>query len=68
LANLLKGGLQRIREIRISEWKFCQWIIDIYVSSINYDVTAKSIKRFFYGAKQNALGGIRPTAAKEIAN
>ena len=39
--------LQRIREIRMSERKFYQKITDIYATSLDYDVTAPSTKRFF---------------------
>ena len=46
--------LQRIREIRLSERKFYQKITDIYATSIDYDVTAESTKRFF-ATVQNKL-------------
>jgi len=46
--------LERIREIRLSERKFYQKITDIYATSIDYDVTAKSTKRFF-ATVQNKL-------------
>ncbi len=46
--------LQRIREIRLSERKFYQKITDIYVTSIDYDVTAQATKRFF-ATVQNKL-------------
>ena len=46
--------LERIREIRLSERKFYQKITDIYATSIDYDVTASTTKRFF-AAVQNKL-------------
>ncbi len=46
--------LDRIREIRLSERKFYQKITDIYVTAIDYDVTAQATKRFF-AAVQNKL-------------
>ena len=46
--------LERIREIRLSERKFYQKITDIYATSIDYDVTALSTKRF-YSTVQNKL-------------
>lgn len=46
--------VQRIREIRLSERKFYQKITDIYATSIDYDVTAQSTKRFF-STVQNKL-------------
>ena len=39
--------LERIREIRLSERMFYQKITDIYVTAIDYDVTAQATKRFF---------------------
>jgi hypothetical protein len=39
--------LERIREIRLSERKFYQKITDIYATSIDYDITAATTKRFF---------------------
>ena len=46
--------LERIREIRMSERKFYQKITDIYVTSIDYDKTAKATIRFFTSV-QNKL-------------
>ena len=46
--------LQRIREIRLSERKFYQKITDIYATSIDYDISAQSTKRFF-STVQNKL-------------
>lgn len=46
--------LEVIREIRMSERKFYQKITDIYATSIDYDATAASTKRFF-AAVQNKL-------------
>ena len=46
--------LQRIREIRLSERKFYQKITDIYATSLDYDLTAESTKRFF-STVQNKL-------------
>lgn len=39
--------LQRVREIRLSERRFYQKITDIYATSIDYDATAETSKRFF---------------------
>ena len=46
--------LERIREIRLSERKFYQKITDIYATSIDYDASANTTKRFF-SAVQNKL-------------
>ena len=48
--------LQRIREIRLSVRKFYQKITDIYSTSIDYDVTAKSTQRFLPPCKTNCIG------------
>ena len=46
--------LEKIREIRLSERKFYQKITDIYATSLDYDPSAQSTKRFF-AAVQNKL-------------
>lgn len=45
--NYFEEQLERIREIKMSERKFYQKIIDIYETSIDYDKTAKATIRFF---------------------
>ena len=61
--------LQRIREIRLSERKFYQKITDIYATSIDYDVTAESTKRFFATVKNKLHWAIHgQTAAEVIVN
>lgn len=46
--------LEKVREIRLSERRFYQKITDIYATSIDYDPTATTTKRFF-AAVQNKL-------------
>lgn len=46
--------LEKIREIRMSERKFYQKITDIYATSIDYDASAKTTRRFF-AAVQNKM-------------
>ena len=46
--------LAQIREIRLSKRKFYQKITDIYVTSLDYDSSAKTTQRFF-AAVQNKL-------------
>lgn len=46
--------LEKIREIRMSERRFYQKITDIYATSVDYDPTAASTKRFF-AAVQNKM-------------
>lgn len=61
--------LERIREIRISERKFYQKITDIYATSIDYDVTAESAKRFFATVQNKLHWAIHgQTAAEVIVN
>jgi len=58
--------LQRIREIRLSERKFYQKITDIYATSIDYDVTAESTKRFFATVQNKLHWAIHGHTAAEI--
>lgn len=58
--------LQRIREIRLSERKFYQKITDIYATSIDYDITATSTKRFFATVQNKLHWAIHGNTAAEI--
>ncbi|MDP1863356.1 MAG: virulence RhuM family protein [Thiobacillus sp.] len=58
--------LQRIREIRLSERKFYQKITDIYATSIDYDVTAASTKRFFATVQNKLHWAIHGQTAAEV--
>jgi len=58
--------LQRIREIRLSERKFYQKITDIYATSIDYDVTAESTKRFFATVQNKLHWAIHGQTAAEV--
>ncbi len=58
--------LQRIREIRLSERKFYQKITDIYATSIDYDVTAQSTKRFFATVQNKLHWAIHGLTAAEV--
>lgn len=58
--------LQRIREIRLSERKFYQKITDIYATSIDYDVSAQSTKRFFSTIQNKLHWAIHGQTAAEI--
>ena len=46
--------LERIREIRMNERKFCQKITDLYATAIDYDKMAEST-RVFYATVQNRM-------------
>jgi hypothetical protein len=58
--------LERIREIRLSERKFYQKITDIYASSIDYDVTAATTKRFFTSVQNKLHWAIHGQTAAEV--
>lgn len=58
--------LERVREIRLSKRKFYQKITDIYQTSIDYDKTAKSTKRFFAAVQNKLHWAITGNTAAEI--
>lgn len=58
--------VQRVREIRLSERKFYQKITDIYATSIDYDVTATTTKRFFATVQNKLHWAIHGQTAAEI--
>jgi hypothetical protein len=58
--------LQRIREIRLSERKFYQKITDIYATSIDYDLSARSTKRFFAIVQNKLHWAIHGQTAAEV--
>lgn len=58
--------LQRIREIRLSERKFYQKITDIYSTAIDYDLSAKSTRRFFATVQNKLHWAIHGNTAAEI--
>jgi len=58
--------LQRIREIRLSERKFYQKITDIYATSIDYDISAQSTKRFFSTVQNKLHWAIHGQTAAEV--
>lgn len=58
--------LEKIREIRMSERKFYQKITDIYTTSIDYDATAASTKRFFAAVQNKLHWAIHGNTAAEL--
>lgn len=58
--------LEKIREIRMSERKFYQKITDIYATSLDYDATAKTTKRFFAAVQNKMHYSIHGQTAAEI--
>lgn len=64
--NYFEEQLQRVREIRLSERKFYQKITDIYATAIDYDVTAKTTKRFFATVQNKLHWAIHGNTAAEL--
>lgn len=58
--------LQRVREIRLSERKFYQKIADIYATSLDYDVSAKTTQRFFSTVQNKLHWAIHGQTAAEV--
>ena len=58
--------VQRVREIRIAERKFYQKITDIYVTVVDYDVTAQATKRFFAMLQNKLHWAIQGQTAAEV--
>ncbi|MDR0596074.1 MAG: virulence RhuM family protein [Clostridiales Family XIII bacterium] len=58
--------LERIREIRLSERKFYQKITDIYATSVDYDATATTTKRFFATVQNKLHWAIHGHTAAEL--
>ncbi len=58
--------LQRIREIRLSERKFYQKITDLYITAIDYDVSAKGTQRFFATVQNKLHWAIHGNTAAEV--
>ena len=61
--------LEKIREIRLSERKFYLKITDIFATSLDYDLSATSTKRFFSAVQNKMHYAIHgQTAAEVIVN
>lgn len=58
--------LTKIREIRLSERKFYQKITDIYVTSLDYDPSAKATRRFFSAVQNKLHYAIHGNTAAEV--
>jgi hypothetical protein len=58
--------LDKIREIRMSERKFYQKITDIYATSLDYDASAKTTKRFFAAVQNKMHYSIHGQTAPEV--
>ncbi|MDC9720224.1 MAG: virulence RhuM family protein [Gammaproteobacteria bacterium] len=58
--------LEKIREIRLSERKFYQKITDIYLTALDYDVSATATKRFFAAVQNKMHFAIHGQTAAEV--
>ena len=58
--------LQKVREIRLSERRFYQKITDIYATSIDYDPSSKTTRRFFATVANKMHYAIHGNTAAEI--
>ena len=58
--------LEKVREIRLSERRFYQKITDIYATSIDYDPTATSTKRFFAAVQNKMHYSVHKHTAAEL--
>ncbi len=58
--------LEQIREIRLSERRFYQKITDIYATSLDYDLTAKTTKQFFAKVQNKMHYAVHGHTAAEL--
>lgn len=58
--------LEKIREIRLFEWKFYQKITDIYATALDYDRTAKTTKDFFAKVQNKMHFAVHGHTAAEV--
>ena len=58
--------LEKVREIRLSERRFYQKITDIYATSIDYDPTSTSTKRFFAAVQNKMHYSVHQHTAAEL--
>ena len=58
--------LEKIREIRLSERKFYQKITDIYATSLDYDVSAKTTQDFFKKVQNKMHYAVHGNTAAEV--
>ncbi|MDR0795213.1 MAG: virulence RhuM family protein [Tannerella sp.] len=58
--------LEKIREIRLSERKFYQKVTDIYATSLDYDLTAKTTELFFKKVQNKLHWAVHHHTAAEL--
>lgn len=64
--DFFEHQLEKIREIRSSERKFYQRITDIYATSIDYDPSATTTKRFFAAIQNKMYYAMHGQTAAEV--
>ena len=64
--NYFRELLERIREIRISEWVFYQQVKDIYATSIDYDPSSEMTQKFFQEVQNKFLWAISGQTEAEL--
>lgn len=64
--NYFEELLAEIREIRLSERKFYQKVTDIYATSLDYNIDAKTTKEFFAKVQNKLHFGIHGHTAAEL--
>ncbi len=64
--NYFEELLAEIREIRLSERKFYQKVTDIYSTSLDYNIDAKTTKNFFAKVQNKLHYGIHGHTAAEL--
>lgn len=64
--HFFQRQLQKIREIRASERMFYQKVTDIYMTSVDYDKTAKTTQTFFASVQNKLHFAVHRHTAAEI--
>ena len=64
--DFFERQLEKIREIRLSERIFYQKITDIYATSLDYDSSASTTKRFFAAVQNKMHYAIHSKTAAEV--
>ena len=64
--DFFERQLEKIREIRLSERRFYQKVTDIYATSLDYDSTATTTKRFFAAIQNKMHFAIHGNTAAEV--
>ncbi len=58
--------IEKVREIKLSERRFHQKIIDIYATAVDYDPSAKATRRFFVAVQNKLHYSVNGQTAAEV--